>query len=321
MNYMNLRNIDLNLLITFQALMKERSITGAARRMYLSQPAMSHAFDRLQATFKDELLVRTPTGYELTRRAAVIYAKVQQLLPKIGALFSEREFNPASVTDLFRIETSDLGATVLVPRLIKMVVKRAPGIRIDVFPRRIGFERLDANEVDLVLMPEFELTLRSNTQRETLLAESLFREKLVCLVRKAHPSANRGLTLRQYLKSQHVSLLPMQGMAMPIVPFFAERQPAIAKVLEKMPKKPDVRVRVPYFSSLSLIVENTDLIATAPLHIARQLRSPRTRIIPAPREFRSFTYKQVWHSRNDAEPVHQWMRKMMRAVAVQIASE
>src|ERR1700719_405680 len=123
MNYTNIRNRDLNLLVAFDALMEERSVTGAARRLFLSQPAMSHAIDRLQATFKDELLVRTAKGYRPTHRASSIHAELQQMLPKIDALFGEVEFNPATIKDVFRIESTDWGATVLIPGLIKILAK------------------------------------------------------------------------------------------------------------------------------------------------------------------------------------------------------
>ena len=111
MNYENIGRADLNLLVAFHALIEERSITGASRRMRVSQPAMSRIVDRLQATFKDDLLVRTRDGYKPTQRAVAISEELQQLLPKLDALFGSYEFDPGTSTDLFRIEASDWGAT------------------------------------------------------------------------------------------------------------------------------------------------------------------------------------------------------------------
>jgi DNA-binding transcriptional LysR family regulator len=318
MNYTNIRNRDLNLLVTFNALMEERSVSGAARRLFLSQPAMSHAIDRLQATFKDDLLVRSGKGYEPTHRASSIYAELQQILPKIDALFGEVEFNPATIKDVFRIESTDWGATVLVPRLIQTLVKRAPGIQVDVVPTRIGFERLEANEVDLVLSPVTELSLASNKANQHLRRESLLREKVVCLARAGHPLGKRRLTLRQYLKAHHISLSPMQGTSRPAVPFLTERQPLLAEAVKRLGQELNVRVRVPYFVPLCFIVERTDLLATVPLQVARRLKTPKTRIIAAPKEFRSYTYDQIWHSRNDSTPVHKWIRGIIRAVATRV---
>ena len=311
MRYKDLRNADLNLLVAFNALMEERSITGAARRLFLSQPAMSRTVDRLQVMFKDQLLVRAPNGYEPTHRASVIYAAVQKLLPQLEALFSESEFNPATVTDLFRIESSDLGATVVIPGLIKAIAERAPGVQIHVLPRTGDFERLEKNEVDLVLTPSTELEPSANTQTH-LQSEALFREKLVCLVRTGHALAKRRLTVQDFFGAQHVSLSPMQGTRRSSSTFVTERHGVMARALERLGRKADVRVRIPYFVPLGPIVETTDLVATVPLQIARRLQTPRLRIVSAPIEFEGFTYNQVWHSRNDSTPIHKWIRGVIR---------
>jgi DNA-binding transcriptional LysR family regulator len=318
MNYTNIRNVDLNLLVAFDALMEERNVTRAARRLFLSQPAMSHAIDRLQSAFKDELLVRTAKGYEPTHRASAIYAQLQQVLPKIESLFADGKFDPVTVTDIFRIESTDWGATVLIPQLIRILEKRAPGVEIDVVPTRIGFERLEANEVDLVLSPLTELPPPSGKASGHLRRESLMREKVVCLVRTGHPLAKQPLTLGRYLQAQHIALSPMQGTARPAVPFFSVRQPFLAQAFKGLGKDLKVRVRIPYFVSLCRIVEKTDLIATVPFHLARHLRTSKTRIIAAPKEFRGYAYEQVWHSRNDSTPVHQWIRRLIRSLAARV---
>lgn len=314
MRYADLRNADLNLLVAFNALMEERSITGAGRRLFLSQPAMSRTVDRLQSMFKDELLVRSPRGYEPTHRASVIYEELQKLLPQLEALFSETAFDPAKVSDCFRIESSDWGTTVLLPGLIELLVQRAPGVQIDVYQRTGDFERLEKNEVDLLLTPSTELKSSSDTEMH-LQSEALFKEKLVCLVRAGHPLAKRRLTLREFLGAQHISLSPMQSTKRSSPRFPAERQWAVAQALERTGRKADVRVRIPYFVPLGPIVESTNLIATVPLQIARRLQTSKTRIVSAPIEFQGFTYNQVWHSRNASTPIHKWIRGVIRTLA------
>jgi DNA-binding transcriptional LysR family regulator len=202
--------------------------------------------------------------------------------------------------------------------LIKILAKRAPGIRVDVVPTRTGFERLEANEVDLVLSPVPGLSLASNKAKQNLKRESLLRERVVCLARAGHPLAKRRLTLRRYLQANHILLSPMQGTLRPVVPFLAERQPSLAQSLERLGQELNVQVRVPYFVPLCLIVESTDLIATVPLQVARRLKTPKTRIISAPKEFRSYTYDQIWHSRNDSTPVHKWIRGVIRSLATRV---
>ena len=316
---MNLRSVDLNLLVAFDALMVERSVTGAARRMFLSQPAMSRTLERLRTTFKDELLIRTKGGYEPTHRASEIHAEVRELLPKIETLFGENKFDPASVHDLFRIESSDWGATVLVPGLIQRLAKDAPGVQLDVVPRRDDYEKVEDNEVDLLLTPATDqLTSLITDGKHTLRAEPLFHEKLVCIVRSGHAFANRRLTLKDYVKALHVSLLPMQRPQRLRSSTLAIQQPMVKKVLDQLGQQINVQVRVPYFAPLGPIVENTDLIATVPLELARRIKTAKTRIIAAPREFGGFVYHQIWHSRNDLTPLHGWIRSVMRSLAGQL---
>jgi DNA-binding transcriptional LysR family regulator len=315
MNYAHARNADLNLLVALRFLVEERSVTRAARRMFLTQPAMSRVVDRLQIMFEDQLLVRTTKGYEPTHRALTIYAELQQVLPRIEALIRKPEFNPAKAVDVFKIEATDWGATALVPELIRILAKKAAGIHIDVIPKFSGLRRLENNEVDLVLTLNTKPLQSSEMAQTNLRTEFLFREKLVCLVREGHPLGRRRLTLRAYLKAQHVSLSIMQDPRRLAVSTLRERQGTVAQILDRLGRKRDVRVWVPYFSTLALIVQSTDLIATVPLQIASRLSPPKTHIIPAPLEFRGFSLIQVWHSRDDANPQHKWLRELIRTVA------
>jgi DNA-binding transcriptional LysR family regulator len=318
MQYEHLRNVDLNLLIALHALMEERSVTGAARRMFVSQPAMSRMFDRLQTMFKDELLIRTPKGYEPTYRASVIYAELQQTLPKLQAVLGRSEFDPARATGLFRIEASDWGATVLVPGLVRIIADRAPGIQVDVVPRQSSYEALEANEVDLVLGGPL---LRSGNDEEFLRSECLLRDKLVCLMRKGHPLCRRRLTFREYVKARHISLSSTPSPRRAPLSFSVERQPSLAQAIERLGEKPNVLVRVPYFTPLGIIVGSTDLIATLPLHIARRVKTTKTRIVSAPSEFLGVSFHQIWHSRNDSSPIHEWVRGVIRDLAAEVTRE
>jgi len=302
-----LASIDLNLLVALDALMVERSITGAGQRLFLSQPAMSRVFDRLQEMFDDELFVSSPVGYEPTQRCSELYASLQEVLPKIEAMFGDHKIELDKIAYLFRIECTDLCATILIPQLVVLVAQQAPGIRIDVIPRMVGFERLTENKVDLVLAPGSEL------ETSSLTIETLFQVELVCMVRAGHPLARSRMTLLKYLKARHVLLFPMQGGRHTPDPFIS-----LAQRAQVLGREPDVRVRVPYFASLGPILENTDLVATVPLLIARRLESRKIRMISAPREFKAAPYSQIWHTRNTLLPVHSWLRKTIRNLAKQL---
>ena len=150
MQFPHIQRSDLNLLLAFQALIEERNITRAGQRIFLSQPAMSRVLDRLQTMLRDELLVRTPAGYEPTHRALEIYAGLEKLLPGIEGLLQGSEFNPAEATLEYRIAGSDYSSSLILPRLMKMLGTIAPGIQIEISSLDIDvFQQLEKNALDL----------------------------------------------------------------------------------------------------------------------------------------------------------------------------
>jgi DNA-binding transcriptional LysR family regulator len=288
-----LKACDLNLLTSFQALIEERSITRAGRRLSLTQPAMSRVFDRLQQMFGDELLVRTTRGYEPTRRALDIYAELKQLLPKIENLLRRDEFKPDEAKGVFRIAATDYAALVVLPGLTKVLVKIAPNIRIEVSPPDDILERLSANTLDLAF--------RVSEAAQPFRSEPVFEDRIVCLVRHGHALTEQRITLDLYLTWKHVAGGGMPGL--------------VQRNLDQIGAKPDVQLRVP-FSVLGPVIERTDMIATVPLRMAKRIAAmSNTQIVTAPKEFQRFTYLQIWHPRNDSDPVHKWLRELIKKVS------
>lgn len=297
MRYTHIPKADLNLLTCLQVLVEERSISRAARRMFLSQSAMSRIFDRLQAMFNDELLIRTARGYEPTQRASVAIAELQQLLPKVEMLLCGRQFEPATATDEFRIAATNFASEWIFPGLLDRLVKEASQIQVHLSSWQDGFQRLEANSIDLFLTAYQVPHLRS---------ELLVREPFMCVVRKRHPIGVRRLTLDRYLKLQHLASLVDPG-----------RPGIIDRTLENLGKRRDVRASVPYLF-MGSILERTDWVTTIPFSAARRLaKMSRTRVVPAPAEFDMFSYSQIWHPRNEADAAHKWLRGIIREVCAQ----
>ena len=295
MQYEHIKAFDLNLLVSLQALIEERSITRAGRRLSLSQPAMSRVFDRLQEMFGDQLLVRTAGGYEPTHRALDIYAELKLLLPRINDLIGGREFKPSDITGSFRIAATDFAALVVLPGLTRVLQRTAPSIRVEVSPLDNSdvLEKLDANTLDLAF--------RVNEPPQPFHSEPVFEDKCVCLIRKGHPLGRRALTMDGYLRWKHVG-----GGGMGVV----------QQILDRIGCKRDVQLRVP-FSVLGPIIERTDMIATVPKRMAKRLAAmSRTQIVAAPKELEGFAYLQIWHPRYDADPVHKWLRELIKKVSV-----
>jgi DNA-binding transcriptional LysR family regulator len=308
--------VDLNLLTAFQILLEERNITRAAKRLYISQPAMSRIVDRLQVMFNDEILVRTAQGYEPTHRALEIQTELDSLLPKLDQLFHQAPFDPSSATGTVRVETVDWGATVLLPKLIGILQKEAPEVSIEIYPRRGVFDRLESNEIDLLIagnIPQNELDEKS------LRSSPMVQEELVCVMRAGHPLARGPLTLERYLSAKHVSLQFMQGRRLPTQSATVLHN-AMDHHLTKLGYIRDIRVRTPYFIPIGEIVENSDLLATMPSHLSRWVQSPKVRIVPVPKEIPGYTVTQVWHPRNDAIPLQRWIRETLGKVAEQLTS-
>ena len=294
----HIRHVDLGLLAALQALVEERSISRAAERMFLSQPAMSRAFDRLQALFGDELLVRTKQGYEPTHRALHLYAELEQLLPRLNGLLRGDEFHPATATDTFRIAATDFAASVLLPAFVAELSKAAPSVSLEIAPWDDSvFHKLETNALDLALWV--------NTAPSEFRTEVLFQDSFMCLVRRDHPAGKRALTLERYLAYPHALILLAQ-----------QRQGIIDKALEEKGIHRRVQLKIPYFASAAWVIEQSDMILTVPKRLAIRLaKISRTRMLEPPIELAEFRYIQVWHPRFDSDPAHQWLRRTMASAS------
>jgi DNA-binding transcriptional LysR family regulator len=299
MRQTHVRGVDLGLLSTLQALVEERSITRAAERMHLSQPAMSRAFDRLQSLFSDELLVRTRQGYEPTLRALHLYAEIERLLPSLEGLLRSDDFDPATATDTFRIAATDYATSVVFPGFMARMTRLAPGVALEISPfTDTVFRRLETNSLDLALWV--------NNAPNELRSQVLFHEGFMCLVRHRHPIGREPLTLERYLSYPHAMVTLAEG-----------RQGIIDDALDEKGLRRRVQLKIPYFASAAWTIEHSDMVLTVPRRLATRLaRIARVRAILPPIELAEFRYIQVWHPRMDSDPAHQWLRRMFAESAV-----
>lgn len=295
MRYPRLLHADLNLLLSFQALMEERSITRAADRMFVTQSAMTRAFDRLQQMMGDELLVRSAAGYAPTKRAAAAYVELEQVLPKLETLLRGHEFYPAESDYCFKIAASGYAGVAILPNLVASLARHAPRVQIEISATENGFRRLEENSIDLLLW-NVETPPNLRTQR-------LVQEPFVCLIARNYRIRGGRFTLRRYLQGRHISMAIEGGL-----------QGTIDRTLGRLGKHRTIGVSVPpSFAVVGRIVESTDLIATLPSTQAKQLTQHfKTRIVKVPSEFKTFKYYQIWHPRNDQHKSHQWLRNLVR---------
>ncbi len=295
---MNLYAIDLNLLVVFDALMTEGSVTAAAARIGLSQPAMSNALARLRTLVDDPLLVRQPGGMVPTPRARDLIVPVRQALSLIQAGLQEpTPFVPSEAQQTFTIAATDYTELVFLPRLMQRLAVEAPGVNISVTTIGTTFPKaeLEGGQVDLLLGPFPEVPAG-------LYAQTLFEERFVCLVRADHPEVGDTLGLDQFLALPHV-LLSDRGA-----------QPGLVdEALAAEGHRRRVALWVPHFLVIPLVVAQTDMIATLSERVVRFFAtSLPLRILPLPVQLAGYGVTQVWHERLHYDAAHRWLRGLMR---------
>ena len=294
-----LRKVDLNLLITFAAIAEERSITAAASRLLLSQPAVSRALQRARAMFQDDLLVRSPHGFELTLRERKILQELEGLLPKMEDLVVPALFDPMREKSTFRISGTDAVCMVISPRLCQRYANRRYQIQFEFFPWQSGvLDLLEHGQIDLLLRIDDGL-LPAHFH-----SEKLYREDFVCAVARDSHFGDR-LSLKQYVAAAHIAVSPLAGM-----------QTIPDKRLAAIGAKRHSCIRMPYFGAALQCLAGTELVLTLPSGLTSVVKGDRKlRLVKAPQELHGFHFLMAWHPRLNTDPRHVWLREAMRSIA------
>jgi DNA-binding transcriptional LysR family regulator len=292
-----LRQVDLNLLITFAAIAEEKSVTAAASRLLLSQPAVSRALQRARALFQDDLLVRSPNGFELTLRGRRILDELEGLVPKMEQLVAPAAFDPVREKSHFRISGPDNVCTVVLPRLCRRYANRRFQAHFEFHPWQSGIaELVEHGQLDLVLHIDDGL-LPSHFQ-----SERLYREDWICVV--AHDnSIGDSLSLKQYLAASHIVVSTQAGV-----------QTIPDKQLAAIGAKRNSCIRVPYFGVALQCLGGTELVLTLTSGLISVVKRDRKlRLVKAPPELHAFHFLMAWHPRLNTDPRHLWLRGAMRS--------
>ena len=298
-----LRNFDINLLVAFKALMRERSVSRAAEKMFITQSAMSHVLHRLRQQLDDPVLVKTSHGMQPTERALALIEPVEKVLHEIGRLIQHQtSFDPATSMRRFVLAATDYMEFLLLPSLINQIIPMAPGVDIHVQRTASEFpiESLENNTVDMVL--GFEVMLSPPVQFHR---HKLFYDRMACLVRKDHPLATDGeLSMDQYLAANHMLISRTGSNEGLIDDWLAQRK------LERR-----VGLIVSHFLSAPLIVAQTDYVLSLPLRIGQKFASfAPLKVLPLPFELPAFNLVMIWHPLRDKEPGRLWLRERITDV-------
>jgi len=305
----DLARIDLNLLVALSALLAERSVTRAAVRLGLSQPAASRALARLRETFGDPLLVRTRDGLVPTPRAAALEAPLGRLLDDVGDLVRRPEFDPATARGRFAVATVDYVDAVLLPALAEALRARAPRIDLVSLPSprdpAVALAALAEGRWDLQAM-RFD-----DAAPAGILRQRLFEDDLVCLLRRGHPALASGLTAEAFAALDHV-----------LITVTDDRPGPVDDALAAMGLARRIAVRVPHFLAAPLVAARTDAVLTMPRRLARMFADwLPVDLAEPPLPLAGFAISQFWHERRHGDPAHAWLRALAREVAAGLDRE
>ena len=299
---MDIRNVDLNLLVALDALLAERSVSRAAVRLHLSQPAASALLARLRELFGDPLLLRSARGMLPTPRALELLGPVRQVLDAIETIVQPRAaFDAARAVCTFTLSASDYVEYALLPTLADYLEHKAPGVRLEVRPLDLQSvaKQMESGDVDLCI------TGLQNAM-PGLHVRPLYTERMVSVVRRDHPGAGARLTLDKFCSLEHIRVsVPGSG--------FSAR---IDAALAALGRKRHVRLAVPHFLMVPEIVARSDMISALPERLARGY-AKKLRIFEPPLDLESFSVGEIWHDRTERDPAQQWLRDVLLELARQ----
>jgi DNA-binding transcriptional LysR family regulator len=294
-NMVDLRTLDLNLLKTFDALLTERSVTRAAARLALTQPAVSGMLVRLRESFHDPLFVRTQRGIVPTVRAEQLAQPVRRVLHDIEAMLRPASFDPASAQLTVSLAATDYALLAVVVPLVTALRRQAPHIRIATRPiedERVQ-QQLERGELDLAL-------LTPETAAPDLHARRLFDEQYVCALRADHPDAASGsISLERFCALDH-AMVSYKGGGF---------RGATDAALDKLGRKRRVMLSVPSFLVLPELLRHSDLIAVVPRRLIEHAEG--IVVLDPPLEIPGFTKIVAWHERSHSDPAHGWVRALL----------
>lgn len=304
---MNLRNVDLNLLVALDALLTERSVSRAGQRMGLSQPAMSGSLARLRKVLRDPLLVRVGRDLVLTPTAENLITPVREILSRIEQTLQQRPwFDPATDSRTFSISGSDYATLLLLVPFLRALVVEAPGVTVRILPRSSDVRQMLHNDqADLVIEP---LELLGSTEFPHV---PLLRDRWLCAV-DAHNRhvPTTGLTFEQYLQLPHL-----------VYSIGKDQQLNLAdRHLAQMGVRRRIEVTVESFLLVPFLLQGTELVSFILERAAHQMPATGIRILEPPLVLPAIHEAMYWHPRHTADPGHRWLRERLQATAGTIDS-
>lgn len=307
MRKVNLRSVDLNLLVVLEALLEEKQVTKAAERLHMSQPAVSRALQRLRSTFADPLLVRSAEGYDLSVRAGQIIGDLKSVLHSVSQIISETEFSPKASKQIVKIAGPELETGLYIPDLLAIMGQDAPDMQVELDSRPADyFDMLSRGDIHFAISGVAPQTAEDQFHRALLDITD------IALIMGAHHTlASKEITLDEYLSARHgyVSITG-KGPAM------------MDSKLREMGKKRKTVLCLSSFMSVADFCEKTDLVFMLPTNLIEKIslgRAVVTRKLPPQLKAEPLPFYLYWHARDHHDAMHQWIKNALLQQAGQLS--
>ena len=294
---MHISRVDLNLFIVFEAIYTEGTVTRASQQLNLTQPAISHALNRLRSMFDDPLFVRQGNSMVSTPLARSIIEPVRQALRGLEmALTDNGKFDPSLATKQFNLALRDVLESTVLPPFLESITRQAPEINLAAIQveRRELVSELAAGTLDVAI--DMLLPLPPEIRRQ-----QISRDTTVVLARKGHPVVQRALDLEQYLQAEHI-LASSRRKGMGLEDF----------ELSRLGLQRRIRLRCQHYFAACRVVSQTDLLLTMPEAYARIVNQQfDNQILPLPLTMPSWDVYLYWHQNLENDPANRWLREQV----------
>ncbi|MBP6404615.1 MAG: LysR family transcriptional regulator [Proteobacteria bacterium] len=301
--------IDLHLIRVLHTVLTERSVSRAAIRMGMHQPAVSAALKRLRDLAGDPLLVRSGAGMVPTDTALRMIEPSASILRAAEVLFTDvRGFDPQTATGTFRVAASDYLDPLFLPQLVARIQEQAPLCHIEIHPLSAASDyqaQLAQGAVDVVVGNWLK-------PPEDLHMGRLFADEVVCLVAAGHPAVRRGWSVDEWLAAGHIAPTPTHPGARGV----------IDEHLETQGLRRNITARCPHFGLIPAMVASSLLVLTTGRQYCERFAAQLpVRILACPIEFPRLMYYQLWHERTHASASARWLRERIKDVASALKKE
>jgi DNA-binding transcriptional LysR family regulator len=307
----NFRTLDLNLLRVFDHVMAERNLTRAARKLSLTQPAVSNALNRLRDALGDKLVVRSGYGVEPTPRALALWPAVADALRQMESSLTPADFVALKATNTFVLAMADATAAELMPGLVGIIENDAPGVSMRVLPLNTRDPRqlLEQGHIDLAVgfFPAVLAELSAQAQGGVAPFEHqrLFAGDYACVMRKGNPLAKGPMTLNRYCDAHHL-LVSFSGR--PIGP--------VDRALALLDRTRRIVLTVNQFFTAGRVVANSNLLTVLPRHFVSVTGIAHELVLRAlPFQVPQVHVDSLWHRRQAQRSDHAWLRLAVAAAA------